>query len=240
MPKPPFFTRTALLFVLAAVVALSQSFTANAQSYKGVVVDSKNEPLVGAVLTLNGILNSSVTTDFNGNFEFSNVTFPVTVKVSYMGFNDLEIKAEKLTDLPKTITLKEDVSLLEEVVVVAYGVRKKGTIAGSVSSVKGDIVENTPAASFDQSLQGQVPGLTVLSSSGSPSASATFAIRGTNSINSGTSPLFILDGAPISSSDFNTINPNDIDNISVLKDASSTSIYGARAANGGSGAKVCV
>ena len=181
---------------------------------------------------MNGVINSSVTTDFNGNFEFSNVTFPVTVKVSYMGFNDLEIKAEKLTDLPKTITLKEDVSLLEEVVVVAYGVRKKGTIAGSVSSVKGDIVENTPAASFDQSLQGQVPGLTVLSSSGSPSASATFAIRGTNSINSGTSPLFILDGAPISSSDFNTINPNDIDNISVLKDASSTSIYGARAANG--------
>lgn len=232
MAKPPYSTRTVLLFVLVAAATLFQSFNANAQSYKGVVVDSQNEPLIGAVLTLNGIRNNSAVTDVNGNFEINIISFPVTVKVSYLGFNDLEINGGKLSDLPTVIILKEDVSVLDDVVVVAYGVRKKGTIAGSVSSVKGEIVENTPAPSFDQALQGQVPGLTVLSSSGDPSASATFTIRGTNSINSGTAPLFILDGAPISSADFNTINPNDIDNISVLKDASSTSIYGARAANG--------
>ena len=125
-----------------------------------------------------------------------------------------------------------DAEMMEEVVVVAYGVRKKGTIAGSVSTVKADKVENVPAAGFDQALQGQTPGLTVLSNSGEPSKAATFQIRGTNSINSGTAPLFILDGVPISSSDFNTISPSDIESVSVLKDASSTSIYGARAANG--------
>lgn len=89
-----------------------------------------------------------------------------------------------------------------------------------------------PAPSFDQALQGQTTGLSVISNSGEPSKAATFQIRGTNSINSGTAPLFILDGVPISSSDFNTISPSDIESISVLKDASSTSIYGARAANG--------
>ena len=109
---------------------------------------------------------------------------------------------------------------------------KKGTIAGAVSTVKAEKLENVPAAGFDQSLQGQTPGLSVISNSGEPSKAAVFQIRGTNSINSGTSPLFILDGVPISSADFNTISPGDIESISVLKDASSTSIYGARAANG--------
>ena len=93
-------------------------------------------------------------------------------------------------------------------------------------------MENIPAPSFDQALQGQAPGLMVVSNSGEPSKAATFQIRGTNSLSSGTSPLFILDGIPISSSDFNAISPGDIESISVLKDASSTSIYGARAANG--------
>lgn len=130
------------------------------------------------------------------------------------------------------VVMASDSQLLEETVVVAYGVRKKGTITGSVSSVKSEKIESTPTAAFDQALQGQVPGLTVLSSTGEPSASATLLIRGTNSINSGTAPLYILDGAAISASEFNSINPSDIESISVLKDASSTSIYGARASNG--------
>ncbi len=116
--------------------------------------------------------------------------------------------------------------------VIAYGVRKKGTIAGSVSSVKTEKLESAPTAAFDQALQGQVPGLSVMSVSGEPSESTVMKIRGVNSINSGTEPLYILDGVAISSSDFNTINPADIESLSVLKDASSTSIYGARAANG--------
>ncbi len=109
---------------------------------------------------------------------------------------------------------------------------KKEPSTGSVSTVKAEKVETTPTAAFDQALQGQVPDLTVLSSTGEPSVAATLSIRGTNSINSGTAPLYILDGIPIASSDFNAINPADIESISVLKDASSTSIYGSRAANG--------
>ena len=130
------------------------------------------------------------------------------------------------------VSMESDSQLLEETVVVAYGVRKKGTITGSVSSVKSEKIENTPTAAFDQALQGQVPGLTVMASTGEPSVATTMVIRGTNSINSGTAPLYILDGAAISSSEFNAINPSDIESISVLKDASSTSIYGARASNG--------
>ncbi len=130
------------------------------------------------------------------------------------------------------LVLESEAQALEDVVVIAYGVRKKGTIAGSVSVVKAEKVENTPTAAFDQALQGQVPGLSVISNSGEPSAAAVMKIRGTSSINSGTAPLYILDGVAISSSDFNTISPSDIESISVLKDAASTSIYGARAANG--------
>ena len=130
------------------------------------------------------------------------------------------------------VVLKTESLKIEDAVVIAYGVRKKGTVAGSVSTVKADKLKDTPTPAFDQALQGQVAGLTVLSSTGEPSASATMVIRGVNSINSGTAPLYIVDGVAISASDFNTINPSDIESMSVLKDASSTSIYGARAANG--------
>ena len=129
------------------------------------------------------------------------------------------------------VVLKLD-NALDDVVVVAYGVRKKGTVAGSVSTVKSEALADVPSASFDQALQGKAAGLMVLSNTGEPSATATFQIRGTNSINAGTAPLFILDGLPISASDFNAISPNDIQSVSVLKDATSTSIYGARASNG--------
>lgn len=117
-------------------------------------------------------------------------------------------------------------------VVIAYGVRKKGTVAGSVATVNSEKLADAPTAAFDQALQGQVAGLTVIASSGEPSEPVNMTIRGTNSINSGTEPLYVLDGTVITASDFSAINPSDIASISVLKDASSSSIYGARAANG--------
>lgn len=154
-----------------------------------------------------------------------------TLVFSYIGMQSQSHKVDANTGV-LNVSLKSDAEMIDEVVVVAYGVRKKGTIAGSVSTVKSEKLENVPTASFDQALQGQTPGLTVISNSGEPSAAATFQIRGTNSINSGTSPLFILDGVPVEASSFNAISPSDIESFSVLKDASSTSIYGARAANG--------
>ncbi len=197
----------------------------------GVVTSAEDQqPVIGVYVFSNA--TNGVITDLDGFYTieaeagatltfqcvgFANVTYTVPAGASKVTYN---------------VAMENDSQLLEETVVIAYGVRKKGTIAGSVSTVKSDKVESTASAAFDQALQGQVPGLTVLSNSGEPSATATMTIRGTNSINSGTAPLYILDGVAISSSDFNMINPADIESISVLKDASSTSIYGARAANG--------
>ena len=190
-----------------------------------------NEPLIGVTIMQEGT-NNGVITDIDGSYsiEIKGVA-KATLVYSYIG-----MQSQQHVVTPQThkldITMKSDAQMVDEVVVVAYGVRKKGTIAGSVSTVKSEKMENVPAPSFDQALQGQSAGLTVISNSGEPSKAAVFQIRATNSINSGTAPLFILDGVPISSADFNTLSPNDIESISVLKDASSTSIYGARAANG--------
>ena len=155
-----------------------------------------------------------------------------TLTFSSIGYQDQTVVVPQTEAYVHNVIMQSEAMTLDDVVVIAYGVRKKGTVAGSVSTVKSDKLENTPTAAFDQALQGQVAGLTVLSNSGEPSASASLTIRGTNSINSGTAPLYILDGVAISANDFNTINPADIESMSVLKDASSTSIYGARAANG--------
>ena len=220
-----------LLFVSLAVMAIQSLFAQNF-SVKGTVFDGEsNEPLIGVTIMQEGT-NNGVITDIDGSYsiEIKGVA-KATLVYSYIG-----MQSQQHVVTPQThkldITMKSDAQMVDEVVVVAYGVRKKGTIAGSVSTVKSEKMENVPAPSFDQALQGQSAGLTVISNSGEPSKAAVFQIRGTNSINSGTAPLFILDGVPISSADFNTLSPNDIESISVLKDASSTSIYGARAANG--------
>ena len=207
--------------------------SALAQTYKvkgNVVSKSDNEPLIGVSILQKGTTNG-VVTDIDGNYELQIQGGEATLVFSYIGLQTQELKVNARTGV-LNVAMEDDSHLMDDVVVVAYGVRKKGTIAGSVSTVKNDKLENVPAPSFDQALQGQTTGLSVISNSGEPSKAATFQIRGTNSINSGTAPLFILDGVPISSSDFNTISPSDIESISVLKDASSTSIYGARAANG--------
>jgi len=220
------------LFVFLFMLIVPQSFWAQSFVVKGQVTSHEdNEPLIGVAIMQEGTTNG-VVTDFDGNYaiELKGVDKAVLV-FSYIGMKTQQHTINNSTGV-LNVVMQSDAEVMEEVVVVAYGTRKKGTIAGSVSTVKSDKVANVPAAGFDQALQGQTPGLTVLSNSGEPSKAATFQIRGTNSINSGTAPLFILDGVPITSSDFNTISPSDIESISVLKDASSTSIYGARAANG--------
>ena len=174
---------------------------------------------------------SGVITSLDGDYVID-VAPGTELTFSSIGFEEQKVVVPSVAEFTHNVVLQPESLKLDDVVVIAYGVRKKGTVAGSVSTVKSEKIESTPAAAFDQALQGQVAGLTVLSSTGEPSASATMTIRGTNSINSGTAPLYILDGVAISASDFNTINPADIESMSVLKDASSTSIYGARAANG--------
>ncbi len=198
----------------------------------GIVTDAElKEPLIGVNVRQKGETTAAIT-DFDGNYRITVKGEEAVLEFSYIGMKSIQRTVRKGKDQKVNVVMESITSDMDEVVVVAYGTRKKGTITGSVSVVKGDVLENAPVASFDQALQGKATGLTVLQNSGEPNAPANFQIRGINSINADTEPLFILDGTPISASDFASINPNDIENLSVLKDASSTSIYGSRAANG--------
>lgn len=152
-----------------------------------------------------------------------------TLVISYIGMEE-----QKVTIAPNLkVIMKANTELLEEVVIVGYGTGKKlGSVVGAVSTVDNQKLEAKPNMNFGDALQGQVAGLQVMTSSGEPTATSSMRIRGLSSLNAGTDPLYILDGAPVSSSVFTSLNPNDIEHITVLKDAASTSIYGARAANG--------
>ena len=219
--------------IAALVLFMAGCFALNAQSLvkvSGVVTSSDDGlPMIG-VAVMDGAGNG-VITSLDGDYAIE-VAPGTELTFSSIGYLDAKVVVPQAATFTHNVQMQPESMQLDDVVVIAYGVRKKGTVAGSVSTVKSEKLENTPTAAFDQALQGQVAGLTVLSNTGEPSSSATMTIRGTNSINSGTSPLYILDGVAISASDFNTINPADIESMSVLKDASSTSIYGARAANG--------
>ena len=220
-------------FLSTLALVLAGCFALNAQTLvkvSGVVTSSDDGlPMIG-VAVMDGSGNG-VVTSLDGDYQID-VAPGTELTFSSIGFLDAKVVVPQAATFTHNVQMQPESMKLDDVVVIAYGVRKKGTVAGSVSTVKSEKLENTPTAAFDQALQGQVAGLTVLSSTGEPSSSATMTIRGTNSINSGTAPLYILDGVAISASDFNTINPADIESMSVLKDASSTSIYGARAANG--------
>ncbi len=173
-------------------------------------------------------LNAGAVTNVDGEFTI-NVPVGTELEITYLGMVPKTVKAAN----NMRIVLESDSHTLEGVVVTGYGsARKLGTIAGSVSSVSGDALSLRPSASVSDALQGQVAGLQVFTSSGEPSAVSSMTIRGVTSINASTEPLYILDGSEISANTFVSLNPNDIENITVLKDASSTAIYGSRAANG--------
>ena len=219
-----------LIFALCCLPMLyAQQSTMVTISGRVISAEDK-QPLIGVSVVTEDM--QGVATDVDGKYNIKAKSGSV-LTFSYLGFKSIEWRVPKdASSVQYNVEMVSDSESIDDVVVIAYGTRKKGTVAGSVASVKTEKIESTPTAAFDQALQGQVAGLTVLSNTGEPSASAVMTIRGTNSINSGTAPLYILDGVPISSSDFNTINPADIESLSVLKDAASTSIYGARAANG--------
>ena len=207
-----------IVLLMFALPVLAQS--GGTVTVSGVVTSAEDKyPLIGAHVIAGD--NNGVSTLLDGSYSID-VKPGDVLTYYYVGYEEVKYTVpDGAASIKHNVELKAETKSLEDVVVIAYGVRKKGTIAGSVSTVKAEKIENTPTAAFDQALQGQVPGLTVLSSSGEPSVEATLSIRGTNSINSGTAPLYILDGAAISSADFNTINPADIESISVRTDASS-------------------
>jgi len=194
----------------------------------GTVTSSEDgEPIIGATVKAVGT-NVATATDIDGHFTL-NVQEGATLEISSIGMKPLRVTAAR----NMTVVLESEAETLETLVVTGYGSAKKlGSFTGAVTKVDEKKFEKAVTPNFTDALAGQVSGLSVLSSSGDPTETASIRLRGVNSIYSSNTPLFILDGAPISSSMFNTLNPSDIANITVLKDASSTAIYGSRAANG--------
>ena len=227
-------------------IVITSQQTGAVKKVHGVVKDVNGEPMIGANVVVKGNPSNGTITDLNGNFDLS-VTSNTTLQVSYIGYNTQELFVGKKTDF--NIVLKEDTELLDEVVVVGYGTMKKKDLTGAVASVKMDDAPVGTVSTISHALAGKAAGLQVNTISAQPGSGSTFRIRGAASVNAGNDPLIIIDGFPVSPTDDSkiqtgkydsgssdnilaSINPNDIESIEVLKDASSTAIYGARAGNG--------
>jgi TonB-linked SusC/RagA family outer membrane protein len=201
--------------------------TQQPRTVSGRVTDSSGSLLPGVTVVVKGTTSGTIT-DSNGNFTIPNVPSDASLVFSFVGMKTQEIPVAGKTNI--NITLAEETIGLEEVVAVGYGTMRKRDLTGSVASVKSEILENIPVTSAAQAIAGQLAGVQVTRTEGSPDADITIRVRGGGSITQDNSPLFIVDGLPVDN--INDIAPTDIESIDVLKDASSTAIYGARGANG--------
>jgi len=194
----------------------------------GVVVDGTGEPVIGANVVVKGTTNGTIT-DFDGNYTIEGVSANDVLVISYIGYLSQEVPVGNQSMIK--VTLKEDTQTLDEVVVVGYGTMKKSDVTGSISTAKGDdLVKNQSFSALDN-LRGKVSGVNIFSNSSQPGAySNRVVIRGIATINSSSNPLYVVDGVVMEN--FDLVNPNDIESMEVLKDASAAAIYGARGANG--------
>lgn len=225
--------RSVLVVVLTFVIGLN----VNAQkiSVTGVVKDATGETVIGASVLEKGTTNG-ITTNFNGEFTLS-VSSNATLVVSYVGYKKQEVLVAGQKNL--VITLEEDAQVLGEVVAIGYATVKKGDATGSVSAIKPDKLNKGLTTNAQDMITGKIAGVVVTSSGGAPGAGATIRIRGGSSLNASNDPLVVIDGLAMDnegikgvSNFLSTINPNDIETFTVLKDASATAIYGSRASNG--------
>lgn len=235
----PFKSVSMILFLLGLPVGItyatnpseSAEVTAGQQSEtcSGIVKDTTGETVIGASVVVKGTTNGTIT-GFDGDFTLSNISKGDIIQISFVGYVTQEIV---WNGQPLNITLKTDTQTLEEVVVVGFGTQKKVNLTGAVSMVDSEVLASRPVSNVSQALQGQIPGLnlSVSNNGGALDSKMNFNIRGTGTLGSGSNanPLVLIDGVE---GDMDVLNPNDIENISVLKDASSSSIYGARAAFG--------
>ena len=193
---------------------------------KGTIVDSKTgEPVIGASVKVKGTKLAAVT-DLNGEFEL-NTHANATLQISYVGFKETEVKASN----GMKISLEEDTESLEEVVVVGYGTQKKESLTGAMANIKGEKLKDITSATVENMLNGKVSGVYVAPGSGRPGSTGAIIIRGQTSINGATAPLWVVDGVIVGNS-AGDLNPDDIETMTVLKDAASTAIYGSEGANG--------
>jgi len=230
--------RKFVAILLCAVLAVTQVSAQN-RTVRGKVTEDGKKPVANASVLVKGSTLGTKTDD-NGNY-----TIAVPANARVLSFTALNFEAQEASIGSKTeinVVLTATVSELQEVIVTGYGTTKKAANTGSISIVKAADIENLPFSSVDKALQGKVAGLQSVASSGQPGASQAILIRGASSINASSQPLWVVDGVPINAGDasrlqttgnlLSTLNPNDIESISVLKDAASQSIYGSRAANG--------
>ncbi|QVJ82246.1 MULTISPECIES: TonB-dependent receptor [Prevotellaceae] len=206
------------------LMALMMSVTSFAQGLKGHVIDENGEPVIGATVAEKSNPKNATITDFDGNFVV-NIQAGHTLTVTYIGYQTFEGAAKN----GMTINLKPDNKVLDEVVVVGYGVQKKSSVTGAISQVKPEDMENRTIANAQQALQGKTSGVQIIQSSAAPGSSPTIRVRGYSS-NSSSEPLFVVDGVRLS--DISGIDPSTIASMEILKDAASAAIYGAEAGNG--------
>ena len=221
------------LRMLGLILGLFLSVGAFAQiEVKGHVKDAAGEDIIGATIRVEGTQTATVS-DFDGNFVLK-ANEGATLVISYVGYQNATVKAAPTVE----VTLQDDATVLQDVVVIGYGTVRKSDATGSVMSVEADQLNKGLATSPADLLQGKTPGVQIVSTSGAPGASSKIRIRGGSSLSASNDPLIVIDGLPISSTEIsggdmlNTINPNDIESFSILKDASATAIYGSRASNG--------
>lgn len=216
-----------LSIVLCALLAPLSVLAQTTKTINGTVTDSAGEPLIGASLMVAGTTQGTIT-DLDGNYILENVSFPAKIVVSYIGYADTEIAMTGNEPLPYKIVLDDSQNVLDDVVVIGYGTQKKTSLSGAVGIVSGKDLNARPVVSAANALQGADPSVNITLNTGSPEAGNAINIRGGLSLNSG-EPLVLADGVEVSLSQ---INPNDIESVSVLKDASTCAIYGAKASAG--------
>ncbi|WNJ17708.1 TonB-dependent receptor [Pontibacter sp. G13] len=225
---------TIKFFLMILLFGVGNELLAQRQ-VSGKITDSDSSPLIGASVLIKGTTNG-VITDGEGAYSITVDSDTQTLMVSYVGYTPQSRIVGNASTLNFTMLL--DDRYLDEVVVVGYGSQRKQTLTGAIRKVDAEALEGRPVANFQSALQGQVAGLQITNTSGSPGGTLSVRVRGTSSITGGSNPLFVVDGNIISTSiggggnPFSTLNPSDIESVTVLKDASAAAIYGARAANG--------
>lgn len=215
----------ALGFLLLGQLAWGQS-----RPVKGQILDESGQPVVGAAIQIKGTQQGTIT-DANGNFSLDVPDENNVLIIKSYGFTTQEVQVGDGLQ-PLTIHFAQNSNTLNDIVVVGYGTESRKTVIGGASTIKGEEMSDVPIGSFTNILQGKASGVQVTAQNGAPGAPAFVRIRGTASISAGQEPLYVIDGVPVTSDAYNALNPNDIDDISILKDASTTAIYGSRGSNG--------
>lgn len=214
-------------WLLMLFAAISLGVSAQTITVKGNVKDTTGEPIIGASVVEKGNTTNGTITDLDGNYSIK-VPSKATLTISYIGMKTQDIAVKGQSQI--NVTLSDDTQALDEVVVIGYGTVAKKDLTGSVSSVSAKQIAAIPVSSASEALQGKMAGVSITTTEGSPDADVKIRVRGGGSLSQDNSPLYIVDGFPVSS--ISDIAPTDIQSVDVLKDASSTAIYGARGANG--------